>query len=338
MADLVFTKVLSNNFNYSRLLSEQSLMLADHIKQLYAAQNCIITQSGMSAISSTINSIVTSSQTKINIFYSSELYCDTPRLIQKLSKIHTSRVTSYVFDIVKNNLIDLLNTYINPDLNIIFAESCSNPDGYIFPFDLIPTMRNIMPNLIIIIDNTWLSSAIFNPFNFDVDYVVVSLSKYYSAGKAIMGAVINQNNKYYSDTVDYLKFSGSHCSPHDVSVILQNIISLEDRIKKSSDLTLNIINLFKDKTIIAHPYLDNFALNNFKYMPSVFTIVVNKKYKHTLKHIKSIDIDLKTSFGASASKVDPYFKSMKDKTKCRISIGFDDNLDNIINIMNQILN
>lgn len=41
-----------------------------------------------------------------------------------------------------------------------------------------------------IVDNTWLTSTIFNPFDFKhVDIVVSSMSKYYSAGSCIGGAV-----------------------------------------------------------------------------------------------------------------------------------------------------
>ena len=40
------------------------------------------------------------------------------------------------------------------------------------------------------VDNTWLTSSVFNPFDFDIDIVVTSLSKYYSAGSCIGGAII----------------------------------------------------------------------------------------------------------------------------------------------------
>jgi|ETNmetMinimDraft_30_1059905.scaffolds.fasta_scaffold40865_1 hypothetical protein len=40
-------------------------------------------------------------------------------------------------------------------------------------------------DLTIIVDNTWVTGKNFNPFNFKVDFVVASLTKYYSAVESL---------------------------------------------------------------------------------------------------------------------------------------------------------
>ena len=69
-------------------------------------------------------------------------------------------------------------------------ESCSNPTGKMVKWEKIKEFKNKFKNLTVIVDNSWLSCYIFNPFLFDVDVVLNSLTKYYSGGTAICGAIL----------------------------------------------------------------------------------------------------------------------------------------------------
>ncbi|EGC38515.1 hypothetical protein DICPUDRAFT_148802 [Dictyostelium purpureum] len=46
----------------------------------------------------------------------------------------------------------------NPNrTNIMFSESASNPNGNIFPFDILPKLKQLSKKLIVVVDNTWLT-------------------------------------------------------------------------------------------------------------------------------------------------------------------------------------
>ena len=68
---------------------------------------------------------------------------------------------------------------------VLFVESCSNPNGHLFNFDQLAALKKKVPRLTVCVDNTWLTSALLNPFQWpEVDYVVCSLTKYYGAGRS----------------------------------------------------------------------------------------------------------------------------------------------------------
>ena len=78
----------------------------------------------------------------------------------------------------------------------------------------------LLLTLYFIIDNTWLTSTIFNPFMYDVDIAVTSLSKHYSGGHCISGALICKNINYYQVAKDWYTSRGYHVSTHSCSIIL----------------------------------------------------------------------------------------------------------------------
>lgn len=332
--DLVFSKT-SKGFVYNRLFSAEVTKLSNIMKDLYNANSCIVTPSGMAAISILFNGIIMANHSqKINIYYGSELYTNTNILIKNLTQVYDSRINIWCFDIRSDiGLINLIKKHHRDHLNIIFAESCSNPSGNIFFFESIPNLKFIDKNITIIIDNTWLSSAIFNPFNFDVDYVVVSLSKYYSANKAIGGAILSKSDdNIFYECMTWMKNTGIHTSPHNALVISTSIANLDFRMRKSSEVTIQVIKNLSTKINILHPYNNAFAKKYFKYMPSVFTFELSKTKKEVDDiMIKSKKIEYKSSFGHALSRIDPYPQTINNKIQCRISIGYIDTVDKIIN-------
>ena len=95
-----------------------------------------------------------------------------------------------------------------------------------FDFELLPKLKNNHKNLYTIVDNTWLSIVIFNPFNYSVDVVVGSLTKYVSGGTAIGGIVLmNETNTKCGSSylIEWSCLNGSHLSPHNAKIILFSI-------------------------------------------------------------------------------------------------------------------
>ena len=214
----------------------------------------------------------------------------------------------------------------------MFIESCSNPNGHIFDFSILPQLKKLSSIFVCVVDNTWLTDVIFNPFEYGADIVVTSLTKYYSGGNAIAGAILGSLEKV-EPIYHYTIRSGLYVSPYNIDVILKNIQTLEKRIQKSSKTTLKILKkLNKIKNLkLNHPFLDEHDSNKLakKYFknelyPSVFTFFSNKEKKEVLKMMKESNIEHKTSFGAKHLRTDPYPKKYGDETLCRIAIGYED--------------
>lgn len=325
-----------NSHIYIRSEHAQGTSLRNKLKSLYNISQCLILPSGMSAISCCLNGLLDYYKNlNINLFISHELYCDTPKLINSIKNIYNIKTT--VINVTEPyNIISLFKNSTN-NTNVLFIESCTNPHGYIFDFDLIDTLRKLSRNLVVVVDNTWLSAVSFNPFNFGADVVVSSLTKYYSGGNAIAGTVLT-NNLYFNNMVSYLKLNGLHVSPDNAKIISENIDSLSSRIEKSSLMTKIVIERYESNanTKIIHPYQKdhpsyNLAKKYLLYYPSVLVIEIpaGKDDAIYLMGTKITGIEYKTSFGARCSRFDPYPKFMHNinKTHCRLAIGYNDDID-----------
>ncbi len=339
--DLVTSTYNGNSF-YNRSQHKFSRKVCTVLSNIYRQKKVVLVPSGMAAISTVFNiTNIKNSWARYNMVYSSELYCDTPRTIKYMSE-HYNKAKLFKIDISNDSdVLSVFNTKIDKSLpTVLFIESCSNPSGYIFNFDLINEIRSKNKDLTIIVDNTWVTGTIFNPFDFKVDFVVVSLTKYYSAGSCIAGAIIgNDKNTLMDEVIKFTTVMGLHVSPYNCKLIFKKISDgLFRRVNQSYQLTLVIAKFLQengiDVTFVGltdHP--SNHLLDKyFKNIgPSVLTFTVNKSKDEVIKWLKTSEyFPYETSFGSKYSKFDPWPQKITNKkTKIRFAVGYEDNYSNI---------
>ena len=203
-------------------------------------------------------------------------------------------------------------------------------------------------------DNTWLSAVSFNPFNHGVDITLSSLTKYYSGGNAIGGAITTSNNDYFEKIVRFSKQNGMHVSPVNAQIISNNIDHLESRIKASSQLTEMIVKKYADCLSIDHPLLENhpsheMAKKYLKYYPSVFVMQIPASKTKSIWSMKNSGvIEYKTSFGGEHTRFDTYPKTVNNLnngrmiqsiavTHCRMALGYNDTVEDVIKGIDQFI-
>ena len=347
--DLVISK--ENGYSsYNRSKHKYLFNVCDELSKIYNNKKVFVVPSGMASINTILNILnIKNGWLPQNIVYGNELYCDTPRTIKYMNSCYTKNL---LFEVDISNDQEVLNTFntkIDKKLpTILFIESCSNPSGYIFNFDLIKDLRANNEKLTIIVDNTWVSGYVFNPFNFDIDYTVVSLTKYYSAGNCIAGAIIGKQDDPIMDEIrNFICVYGLHVSPYNCKIVFDNIKTIQKRINASYNLTLNVAQFLSDNNInVRFVGLPNHKSNNhlIKFFnnkgPSVLTFTVNMSKKDTISWLKKEQyFPFETSFGSGHSKFDPWpQKETNKKTRVRFSIGYNDNYENIVQKLSQMLN
>ena len=76
-----------------------------------------------------------------------------------------------------------------------------------------------------------------------------------------------------------------------------------------------------------------------QYGPTLLTFVINMEKNDAKEWMQSFkNIKFKTSFGSAETKLDPWPIKLKSKTLCRLSIGYDSNIDIIKEEFNMKLN
>ena len=310
----------------------------------------VLTSSGMAAINLALTSILIKNKwDHINIIYSDELYCDTPRLLKHMVKIY-GNIDTYLIDVTDTSHIKGIFEELRGQTNILFIESCSNPTGKIMDFSIIPSLVELSKDMFFIVDNTWVSSAIFNPLDYGADLVATSLTKYYSGGHCISGAVIGKG-QLMKDIYQHAKITGNHISLPYCEIISRQMPQMELRIKKTSPMTLNIAKFLENHpkvSNVTHPLLEShpsYALAR-KYFdnlgPSVLTFNLKFNTKgNCMRWMDSSDlIQLQTSFGGKETKFDQWpsrFGKDFEIFQVRLAIGYESQETEIIEELGKLL-
>eukprot|EP01083_Nonionella_stella_P015568 43567_1 len=333
-------------------------------KQKQRYPKCVLTASGMNAISAVFHGILLHHKhDSINIIYSNELYCDTPRLIQYFQQMVNPNINLIPIQNICNakQLTQLFASDIikQCSTNILFFESCSNPNGFVMDFNLIDVLkRNSKGNCYVIVDNTWLTSSIFNPFECGADFVVTSLSKYYSAGQCIGGAVLHHgktpnNCEIFKMISNWVRINGIHLSPIHCTLVSAALDTIDDRIRKTSQTTVQCAEwmhgcIGKGLMDVNHVSLKEHVSHGLycKYIDAtLFPSVVSFKVRTTkMNRVRkwlgsSQMLPLKTSFGGADSRFDSYPSRDPDRLGiwCRMAIGYEDNLDAVKKDLHQMM-
>eukprot|EP01080_Neovahlkampfia_damariscottae_P013099 gene13099-8516_t len=324
----------NNHTQYYRSFNPSQQKATSLLSKCYNGKTSVILPSGTAAISATLHSILLHFQTKeLNIIYGSELYCDTPKVIKQLENYVTCNF--YKIEIENDSLLKKGFAKINPKIpSIIFIESCSNPNGNIPDYGLLLREVNTIRKTgkaLIVVDNTYVSSAIFNPFDYGADIVVLSLTKYYSGGNCIAGAAIS--NEELGDKIqNWTKLNGLHVSPVNCEIISENIPKMKARTEKTRKTTRKLADYCESKGytvkycgLKSHPNYER-CLKFFKTdQPySTFIIRLDLKRNDVFKVLESCGFDVLTSFGAKNSCFDSWPSSSKNSTKIRFSVGYED--------------
>ena len=340
---------VNNTFYYNRYVHQHMLNLIDEFNNRYNGYS-VPFPSGVCAIDSILNCLMLENEyNPIHLIYGNELYCDSPRCFKYTEKMYPNLLTLHKVDITNETQIkELFQKCANTskDSRIIFYfETCSNPNGSIFNFELLKELKNIHSNLRVVVDNTWVSSVLFNPFKYEeVDVVLNSLTKYYGAGKSgILGMAISRTLEFKDILFVYAKNKGLHVSPIYCNSVLNEMKNMKKRLEKSSALTVNVIEKLVNNNIeVIHPALENHKSHNraktyFNGLyPSVFTFILHTKKEQALEKMKNAPIELSTSFGAPTSRFDSWPIGKKNKTICRFSVGYEDNLENILDTFSKL--
>ena len=310
----------------------------------------VLTSSGMAAINLALTSIfIKNNWEHVNVVYSNELYCDTPRLLEHMDKIYSS-VDTILIDITDNSYLKSKFEELRGQTNILFIETCTNPTGKIMDFSIIPRLAELSKELFFIVDNTWVTSTLFNPLDYGADLVVTSLTKYYSGGHCISGAVIGKEH-LMKDIFRHSKITGNHISLPYCEIILRQMPQMEERIRKTSQITLNIAKFLENhpKVLsVTHPLLDSHPSCHLAKMyfnnlgPSVLTFYLEFNTKaDCMKWLDSSDlIQLQTSFGGKETKFDQWPSRFGKDFKIfqiRLAIGYESKETEIIEELKKLL-
>ena len=333
MADgCIISRGANNSIRYNRYFHPTFLRVCELLSDRYG-QNASLFPSGMCAIDAVLTVLAIQNAWKpMNVVLQDEMYCDTSRTARYMNDFYLP-LRIHKMDVTK----DISAADIDVSVpTVLIVESCSNPNGHLFNFDQLDKLRRSIPRLTVVVDNTWLSSALFNPFQWpEVDYVVCSLTKYYGAGRSgIAGAVMSRNEKNHNALLEYGKVKGLHVSPVYCRSLINTITTMDARLKKTGEMTAKLAQWLKDKLYtVHHPSFEgNTTYLRSGFHPSVLTVEMPLSKNMALNWMRSSKrFECSTSYGGADSRFDQWPTRRNGMTVCRFSVGYEDNMKDLLN-------
>lgn len=187
-----------------------------------------MTSSGMSAISVLLHTLLLPDD---QILTQRDLYGGTTELLSKVflpSKILTHFVDLKNLDQIRETFAD------NPNIKVLYLETPSNPLGNCIDIKKVTEIAHSF-GAYVIVDNTFSTPVLQQPFAMDVDFVLHSTTKYLNGhGNSIAGAIVGKDETFKSEIWKNLVLSGANCNPFDAWLVYNGMKTLSLRMEKHS--------------------------------------------------------------------------------------------------------
>ena len=178
-----------------------------------------------------------------------DLYGGTKRLFHQWEEKYSLEVS-----LVDATQVSNVEAAIRPETKLIWLESPTNPLLKVCDIQAISDLARKY-NLLVVVDNTFLSPYFQNPAELGADIVVHSITKYIAGHSDVIGGAIMLNDKVLYEK---LKFSqnalGVVPSPFDCYLVLRGLKTLSMRMEKHQSNALAIATWLESHPKVAKVY------------------------------------------------------------------------------------
>lgn len=228
----------STGYDYSRLQNPTKERLEKVVAGLENGEDAIAFASGMAAILAVFEMFKPGDQ----VIVDEDLYGGSVRLFLNISQKNGVEIT-------RANLCEEdVTPYITKRTKAIFLETPTNPMMHIIDIRKLSEQAK-KHNLLLIVDNTFLSPYFQNPLQLGADLVVHSGTKYLGGHNDTLAGFVVTGTRELSEKIRFLvKTTGAGLSPFDSWLILRGIKTLAIRMEKAQENTIQLANWLKDRT------------------------------------------------------------------------------------------
>jgi len=229
-------------YEYTRSHNPTRTRLEECLASLENANYCMVTSSGMSAVSLIFQSFPQGTK----ILCGDDVYGGTYRL---LNTIYNDRFE--IKHVNTSNTVSVLSELASFKPNLVWLESPTNPMLQISDIKAISDASHAV-NAKVVVDNTFMSPYFQNPLDLGADMVLHSLTKYINGHSDVVGGAVMLNNKEQYDKLWYLQNSiGPSQSPFDSWLVLRGIKTLALRMRAHEENAQEIARFLE-----AHPKVE----------------------------------------------------------------------------------
>ena len=240
-----YTKKGKEHFEYGRYGNPTAKIAEARLADLEGAQDCVVFSSGMSAITTTILSLVQSGD---HIVITDDSYKKTLEFCRSYLKQFSIGCT-----IVPFGDYEALEKAIKKSTRFIFSESPTNP--YLNIFDLVK-IRKIADkhNVLTLIDSTFSTPFNQRPIEFGMDVVLHSATKYLAGHNDILAGAVLGEKQLIEKVRNLHKSMGGLIDPHCCYLLLRGLKTFPLRVEKQNESALKIARFLESHPRVRRVY------------------------------------------------------------------------------------
>ena len=227
----------STGYDYSRLQNPTREQLEKIVASLEKGIDALAFASGMAAIATLMELF----EPGDHLVVDADLYGGSIRLFQNISEKNGIKITS--IDFWKEDV----SKYITDKTKAIYIETPTNPMMNVTDIRKLAEFTKSR-NLMLIVDNTFLSPYFQNPLELGADVVVHSGTKYLGGHNDTIAGFLVTNKEIISERLRFvIKTTGAGLSPFDSWLILRGIKTLALRMERAQENALALVDWLKEQ-------------------------------------------------------------------------------------------
>ncbi|MFK7749939.1 MAG: PLP-dependent aspartate aminotransferase family protein [Kordia sp.] len=234
---------------YSRFTNPNTSEFVSKICKLESAEDGYAFATGMSAVFSTFAALLNSGD---HIVSSRSIFGSTNSLFTKfLPKWNIE--TSYF----KVNEIDKIESLIQPNTKVLYAESPTNPAVDIIDLEILGKIAK-KHNLILIIDNCFATPYLQQPIKFGADLVIHSATKLIDGQGRVLGGVTVGRADLVREIYLFARNTGPALSPFNAWILSKSLETLVVRVDRHCENALKVAEFLENHpkvNTVKYPFL-----------------------------------------------------------------------------------
>ena len=265
----------STGYDYSRLQNPTREQLEKVVASLEGGIDAFALSSGMAAITLLMEIF----QPGDHFVVEADLYGGSIRLFDNVSKKN-----NYEFTYLDCSRDDI-ESAIRENTKAIYIETPTNPMMHVSDIAAIAEIAK-KHQILLIVDNTFLSPYFQNPLKLGADVVIHSGTKFLGGHNDTLAGFLVTNNEEIQEKLRFLiKTTGAGLAPFDSWLLLRGIKTLGIRMERSQENAIKIANWLKAQRVVKQVY--------YPGLPEHPGYTVMKKQASGFGSMLTFDVDTK---------------------------------------------
>ena len=240
----------STGYDYTRMQNPTRKQLESIVAYLENGKDAIAFSSGMAAIAT----IMELFKPGDHFIIDEDLYGGSIRLFNEISRKNGLEYTAV------NLSRDNVRKYIKENTKAVYLETPTNPMMNVTDIEELASVTK-EKNLLLIVDNTFLSPYFQNPLDLGADIVIHSGTKFMGGHHDTIGGFVVVKDENLDERLRYIfKTTGAGLSPFDSWLILRGIRTLGVRLDRAQENALKLakyLSSSKHVTKVYYPGLED---------------------------------------------------------------------------------